>query len=113
MAWAPLRTGWTVEDLRKAVEDLAGRIARDPGRQRDALHIRERAKGLVAVERIDAGLQIVMPGAEQDTLAPVRNRADAGSMAGKPCQRPADFGIFDVASRGQTDLLALLKQETP
>lgn len=62
--------------------------------------------GGVATEQTDQGEQILVPG-----VAPVTDRARAEAKGAKPLrsdkpQKPADDGIFDVAGRGQGDLLS-------
>ncbi|MEQ8394974.1 LPD5 domain-containing protein [Thalassobaculum sp.] len=67
----------------------------------------------VATERTDQGEQILTPG-----VRPVTDRDRAEAKGSKPLrsdrqQKPADDGLFDVAGRGQGDLLDAPSAQAP
>jgi hypothetical protein len=59
-----------------------------------------------AEEFTNEGNQAVIPGAERITDRQLQERQMEGGSKAKVAQKPADEGLFDVAGRGQGDLLA-------
>lgn len=57
------------------------------------------------IDNTDQGEQRVIPGAGRIAQREQLERRMVGPLRARKAQRPADDGLFDVAGRGQQDLL--------
>ena len=68
----------------------------------------ERAR---SIDKIDAGDQRVIPGAERISDKDFAERQGQGRLKGKKPQQAADDGLFDTGARNQTDLMDLVTKD--
>lgn len=64
-----------------------------------------------AEEKTEAGEQSIIPGAEKISDKELAERNMEGAKKPQVEQKPANEGLFDVAGRGQADLLDLINKE--
>lgn len=93
----------SAEEARHYIED-------EKFRAEERKAIEEEGKVKPTTEVTPAGEQTVIPGTEKITDKSLAERIMGKLLGTEKVQKPADEGLFDVAGRGQTDLLAGVQQ---